>query len=98
MAQVHLLLALAAIVFDGLSPEELVETFDIESVEGDFLEPEERALGIAFWERRPVHGRRRVRGVDGVWHTIAITAFPLMTGPDEFGGVVAICWENGEED
>ena len=81
-----------------LTAPELVETFDVESVEGEYLEPENRALGIAFFERRPVHGKRRVRGVDGVWRTIAITTFPLMTGLDELGGVVAIFWENGEEE
>ena len=81
-----------------LTARELVETFDIEDVKGEFLEPEDRALGIAFFERRPIHGKRRVRGVDGVWRTIAITAFPLMTGQDELGGVVAIFWENGEDE
>ena len=81
-----------------LTARELVETFDIENLDGEFLEPEDRALGIAFFERRPTHGKRRVRGVDGVWRTIAMTAFPLMTGPDELGGVVAIFWENGEDE
>jgi PAS domain-containing protein len=80
-----------------LTARELVDTFDIENADGEFLEPEERALGIAFFEKRPVHAQRRIRGVDGVWRSIAITAFPLMTGPDELGGVVAIFWENGEE-
>ena len=79
-----------------LTARELVETFDIESPDGEYLEPEDRALGIAFFEKRPVHGKRRVKGVDGVWRSIEITAFPLMTGPDELGGVVAIFWENGE--
>ena len=80
-----------------LTARELVQTFDIEDHEGEFLGPEDRALGIAFFERRAVHGKRRVRGIDGVWHSIEITAFPLMTGPDELGGVVAIFWENGED-
>ena len=81
-----------------LTARELVETFEIADDDGEFLEPEERALGIAFFEKRPVHGKRRIRGVDGVWRSIAITAFPLMTGPDELGGVVAIFWENGEDE
>jgi PAS domain S-box-containing protein len=79
-----------------LSTEDLVRTFDIANLEGELLEPEERALGIAFWQRRPTHGKRRIRGIDGVWRTISVTAFPLMTGPDELGGVVAIFWEQGE--
>ena len=79
-----------------LTARELVQTFDIASPGGEYLEPEDRALGIAFFEKRPVHGKRRVKGVDGVWRSIEITAFPLMTGPDELGGVVAIFWENGE--
>ncbi|HEU5213424.1 MAG TPA: PAS domain-containing protein [Gaiellaceae bacterium] len=80
-----------------LTAGELVDTFDIENLEGESLAPEERALGIAFFERRPTHGNRRVKGVDGLWRTIAVTAFPLMTGHDELDGVVAIFWENGED-
>ena len=79
-----------------LGAEELVRTIDIANLEGEVLEPRDRAIGIALFERRPTHATRRLRAMDGVWHTVEVTAFPLMTGPDEVGGVVAIFWESGE--
>ena len=36
---------------------------------------------------------QRERGHLGEWHTVEVTAFPLVTGPGEIGGVMAIFWE-----
>jgi PAS domain-containing protein len=79
-----------------LSADELARTFPIQNLEGEPLEVEQRAVGIARLERRPTHATSRIRGLDGVWRTVSITAFPLLTGGDELGGVVAIFWEHPE--
>jgi PAS domain S-box-containing protein len=80
-----------------LSSEELVRAFPIENLAGEPLDVEERAVGIALLERRPTHATNRIRGLDGVWRTVSVTAVPLLTGSDELGGVVAIFWEHSEE-
>jgi PAS domain S-box-containing protein len=79
-----------------LPAEELVRTIDIANLDGEVLEPRERAIGVALFEQRPTHARRRLRSMNGEWHTVEVTAFPLVTGPDEIGGVVAIFWESEE--
>ena len=80
-----------------LPASELEETFQIANLEGEVLTRPERAIGHALYEHQPIHAKRRLRGVNGVWHTVDVTAFPLMTGPGEVGGVVAIFWGSEEE-
>ena len=76
--------------------QELVRAIDIANLEGEVLEPRDRAIGIALFEHRPTHATRRLRSMSGEWHTVEVTAFPLLTGPDEVGGVVAIFWKTEE--
>lgn len=47
---------------------------------------------IAFDERRAVHQRLQMTGLDGIEREIAVTAFPLFAHADEFVGIVAIFW------
>ena len=79
-----------------MSAEELTETFQIENLAGEWLNKERRAVGKAVLEQQPTHATHRIRGLDGVWHTVEVTAFPLLTGGDEMGGAVAIFWEHPE--
>jgi hypothetical protein len=39
----------------------------------------------------------RITGRDEIGRDIAVTAFPLLVGPDEFAGAVAIFWEHSED-
>jgi PAS domain S-box-containing protein len=80
-----------------MSGEELADTFEIANLAGELLDLPDRQVGIALLERRPTHARNRIRGVDGIWRTVSVTAFPLLTGGDEFSGVVAMFWEEPEE-
>jgi PAS domain S-box-containing protein len=80
-----------------MSGDELAETFQVADLSGELLEVEKRQVGIALRERRPTHATNRIRSADGVWRTISVTAFPLLTGGDEFGGAVAMFWEAPEE-
>jgi PAS domain-containing protein len=80
-----------------LSAAELAETFPIQNLEGEALDVQQRAVGIALLERRPTHATNRIRGVDGVWRKVSVTAFPLLTGGEELSGVVALFWELPED-
>ncbi len=80
-----------------LTADEWVETFTTETLDGEPMPLEEMPAGIALLERRPAHGAFRITGLDGVGRAIEVTAFPLLTGADEPGGVVAIFWEQDGE-
>jgi PAS domain S-box-containing protein len=80
-----------------MSAEELTETFRIENLAGEPLDKERRPVGKAVFKQQPTHATYRIRGLDGVWHTVEVTAFPLVTGGDDMSGAVAIFWEHPEE-
>ena len=80
-----------------LSAEVWADTFRTESVDGTPLQLDEIPAGVAFLERRPVHGTHRLVGLDGVSRTVSVTAFPLLTAADELSGVVCIFWEHPGE-
>ena len=61
--------------------------------DGAQLRREEMPGGIAFFERRPAHGRLRVTGLDGAEREIATTGFPLFGPDEEFHGIMGIFWE-----
>lgn len=48
---------------------------------------------IALRERRPAHGSVAVTTPDGERRELGVTAFPLLSHPDELVGVMAIFWE-----
>jgi PAS domain-containing protein len=50
------------------------------------------ALGRALFEGHPDHHDLAIRASDGVKRTIAATAIPLQTHPDEIVGAVALFW------
>lgn len=69
------------------------ELFEPRTLDGEPLRPDETPLGIALLERRPVHDSIAMRGLDGHERAITVTAFPLLSHPDEIVGVMAIFWE-----
>ena len=48
---------------------------------------------IAHAERRPVHVRLRIRGLDKVSREIEATAVPLIAQAGRYVGAIAIFWE-----
>src|SRR5262249_2333621 len=48
---------------------------------------------VAFAERRPVHGRVWITGLDNVRRLIEATCFPLIGQAERYLGAVAITWE-----
>jgi PAS domain-containing protein len=75
---------------------ELSDVFQIMDEDGSPLPPAEIPLGVALRGRRPAYRSLRWRGLDGVWHHGAVTAFPLEGQGGRHLGAVAIFWE-GEE-
>jgi PAS domain-containing protein len=65
----------------------------IEDLDGEPMPLEERASGIAFFQRRAAHQMLRMTGLDGVNRIVSSTAFPLFAHADEFVGIVLIFWE-----
>ena len=63
-------------------------TFDEEP-----LSVEQTPSGIALLQRRPVHGSFAFSGLDGREREITVTAFPLLSRPEEVVGVMSIFWE-----
>jgi PAS domain-containing protein len=69
------------------------ELFEPRTIDEEPLTVEQTPGGIALRERRPVHGSFAFSGLDGREREITVTAFPLLSRPDEVVGVMAIFWE-----
>jgi PAS domain-containing protein len=57
------------------------------------LSVEQTPSGVALLQRRPVHGSFAFSGLDGREREITVTAFPLLSRPEEVVGVMSIFWE-----
>jgi PAS domain S-box-containing protein len=53
---------------------------------------EELPVGVALYERRPVHTTVQFTGADGVPREVSVTAFPLIGREEELYGAFAIFW------
>ena len=63
---------------------------------GRALPPEQVPLMIAHAERRPVHVRLQIRGLDQVSRRIEVTALPLIAPAERYVGAVAFFWETAQ--
>jgi PAS domain-containing protein len=63
------------------------------SAEGRELAVDELPLVVALRRRIPAHARFEIVGGDGVTRAIEVTAFPLVSPPDQQVGAVAMFWE-----
>lgn len=66
--------------------------FEPRDTEGNPVDVPALASSIALNEKRPVHREFIITGLDGVDRSIEITAFPLLTHGNEFGGAMAVFW------
>jgi PAS domain-containing protein len=69
------------------------ELFEPRTFDEEPLTVEQTPAGIALLERRPAHGSFAMHGLDGHEREITVTAFPLLSHPDEVVGVMAVFWE-----
>ena len=73
--------------------EELAAMFQTTTEDGSPLGANDLPVNIALTERRPAHRGMRIRGLDGVWRKIEVTAFPVEGQGGRHLGAVAIFWE-----
>jgi PAS domain-containing protein len=73
---------------------ELTTIFEITREDGSPFPNDEFPLAVALKQRRPTHESLRFRALDGLLHTIDVTAFPLEGQGGRHVGAVAIFWEN----
>lgn len=72
--------------------------FSVEHLDGSPMPLTEMPAGVALLERRPAHGTFRLIGLDGRRHRISVTALPLFAHLDELVGVIALFWEQPDDD
>jgi PAS domain-containing protein len=87
---------LLGVSFDDAGPiaaDQLGGLFDATDPEGNPLHDAEIPVVAAFQMRRPFHRKLRFRGLDGAWHEVEATAFPVEGHGKRFAGVFATFWE-----
>lgn len=86
--------------FDEAGPmpsEELSTMFLTTTEDGSPIDANDLPINIALTKRRPAHLPMRIRGLDGIWRMIEVTAFPIIGQGDRHLGAVAIFWETESE-
>lgn len=73
--------------------EERRRIFSFRDAEGNPVPDDQPPLVVALREQRPVHRQVWLRGFDGEYHAIEVTAFPLVGGGGHLIGGVAMFWE-----
>ena len=82
----------------GEMPGEALSTmFQTTAEDGSPLKAEDLPINIALKERRPAHRWFRIRGLDGIWRKIEVTAFPIEGQGERHLGAVAIFWEGHDK-
>lgn len=79
-----------------VSPEDWTKLLQPTDMDGNSLGLEEVPPGIALVQRRPSHAQVRITGLDRIPRTVSVTAFPLFARAEEFVGMLAIFWEDGQ--
>ncbi len=74
--------------------DQLAEYFQTTAVDGAPFPNEKLPVVVALQQRIPNHATVRVMGFDGVWRTLAVTAFPVEGQGARHLGAVAMFWEN----
>jgi PAS domain-containing protein len=75
--------------------EDWVKVWEPRDVDGEPVRMRETPLGVALFHGEPAHRNVRITGGDGEERTLAATAIPLMSHPDELVGALALFWETG---
>lgn len=77
----------------ALAASELAETFQTRAEDGSNVLAEDLPINIALNQRRPDHKTLRVRGMDGDWRVLEVTAFPIEGQAGRHLGAVVFFWE-----
>lgn len=71
--------------------------FSFRDADGNAVPDDQPPLVVALREHRPVHRRVWMRGFDGEYHEVEVTAFPLLGGGGHLIGGVAMFWERKKQ-
>jgi len=77
---------------DPMPADELDSIFTTENLDGTRLDAKDLPINIARTQRRPAHLPFRIKGLDDVWRTLEVTAFPITGRGGRNLGAVAIFW------
>lgn len=73
--------------------DQIAELFQTTDPDGSPVPSEELPVVVALRKQVPHHRPLRVRGLDGSWRRIEVTALPLLAAGDRLLGAVAGFWE-----
>ncbi len=76
--------------------EELSRMFETRDDDSSPIAADDLPINIALSRRRPAHRPFQIRGLDGVWRKIEVTAFPIEGQGGRHLGAMAIFWEADE--
>ena len=80
-----------------LNAQELAGILAPTDLDGELIPMDEVPLVAALFERRPGHRRMRIRGFDGSWREIELSAIPVIGQGDRLLGAMTTFWEAGPE-
>jgi PAS domain-containing protein len=81
---------------DGDVPVEThAARFDVSAPDGSPLMTEDLPISMALSKQMPSHRAMQIRGLDGVWRSIEVTALPLIGQNGRHLGALATFWEVG---
>ncbi len=79
----------------GEMPGELLaQKFQTVARDGSPLTADDLPINIALTKQRPAHRSMKMKGLDGEWRMIEVTAFPIEGAGKRHLGAVAIFWES----
>jgi PAS domain-containing protein len=80
-----------------VSPEQYDSNWATTDPDGNELSLRQGPMARIVSDHAPAHRLIRVRGLDGVWHLIETTLYPLFASASRFVGAVGVFWELGTE-
>lgn len=89
--------AILGVRFDeagAIQAEQLADLFATTTPDGTPMENDDLPVVVALTKQVPDHRPVRIRGLDGSWRQLEVTAFPLIAKGGLFLGAVAFFWES----
>jgi PAS domain-containing protein len=80
-----------------VAAEEYDSRWATTDVDGNELSLLRGPMARVVTDHTPAHRVIRVQGLDGVWHLIETTVYPLFSSATNFVGAVGVFWELGRE-
>lgn len=73
--------------------DDLADTYTTRDLDDSPLLAKELPIVVALVEGVPAHRKLKIRGLDGEWRTIEITALPILGEGMRLVGALATFWE-----